>query len=924
MKRSHPHNSRCIRCNLLVVLLFIVITPLLSQTESSLGTITGTVKSDQGELLIGANVYLLENRLGTSSDLNGNFTLRSIKLAEYTLRVSYMGYKSVAQKVTVRAGSALRFNIVLETTSYTIGGMTVFAESELMPKEAETKTLIRSDNIEHLQASSLGDVMQLIPGVKSSNPGLVSVQQANLRGSDRDVTAQSIGSFGTQIMIDNVPTSNNANMQIDAAPTATTSRGIDLRSIPTENIDNIEIIRGIPSARHGDLTSGIIRVTTKTGQMVNRLKFKYNPNTYEGNLSGGVNLWETGLGYNINVASSERDIRRPGDGYTRIAFQLSSITRFLAENQLSVKNILYFTRAFDEMKEDPAYAARTAYYNRDINVKYTLNSSYRLDAQSALNAVLSVAYTRQNSFKQDMVSRDNVVLSDRLTPGVTAGRFALGSYLSQYWVKGDVWNLYANLDWEDHLEMGNFIHTVAAGIKWQYDVNRGPGRIYDSFYPPWNAPNVGDRPRSYNELPGLSIASLFLEDRIAGTFWKPFTLQIGVRYEMFDPYGLSLDGFLKRDWIVKSRQGSFLDPRVNFSMNIFEETQLRVGYGITSKAPPLSMIYPNLRYYDVVDTVAINPQDPSKNFSLLSTYIFNRGNENLHGYRQTKYEASIDQQLGDMGISLTGFINKTDGGFGTMIVPITLLKKSWPRWPDQSVVNVKDTLMEKIIVSNNSIWSDARGVELTLKTRRIPSINTVLEFDLAYTYYKSGQANGLVFGGQRLDTRLGTYLFPIHKSETRVTEDLLLKYRFDIHLKELRMWLTIHIEQQMLERDGYRGRSDTLAVGYFTKAGQLMMIPEAERGTERYSGLQKHPQEYEYFDEDRPNKWLVNLRVSKELWSGTEVSFFVNNFFNHHPLYRSLRTDPLTFSYERRNPPIYFGLEMSAVLDALWKESVTR
>jgi hypothetical protein len=890
---------------------------LLAQT-SDYAIVQGTVREKDGGEVIGASVVVRETRQGMPTNTVGRYLLRNLKPGQYTLDVSCIGYKSVSRPIVLVTGQTLISDFVLESTTYSIGGIDVIADVELLPKEAETRTLIRSDQIEHLQASSLGDVLQLMPGVKSGNPGLVSVQQANLRGSDKDPGGRVVGSFGTQIMLDNVPASNNANMQIDGAPAATASRGIDLRAIPTENVESIEIIRGIPSARHGDLTSGMIHVRTKVGELPHRLKFKYNPNTYEGNLSGGERVWGMGVGYNINVASSERDVRRPGDGFTRIAAQLSALASPLADDAWSLKNILTITRAFDEVKEDPAYAARTAYYNRDINVRYTLNSEYRSDEVTQWYTNLSAAYTHQNSYKQEMVSRDNMVISSLLEPGTIEGRFALGSYLSQYWVKGDVWNLFGEGGVEHRLFTGDFIHTITAGLRVQHDVNRGPGREYDPLFPPGGTPGIGDRPRSYDDLPGMTLASVYVEDRIAGTFWKPFTLQAGFRYEMFNPVRLNLSGLFGEGDFVDSRQGSFFDPRITFSMNLTEDTQLRMGFGKTSKAPPLSMIYPNLRYFDVVDTVAINTTDPSQNFALLSTYIINRGNAALRGYRQTKYEASLDQRIGDVGVSLTGFVNETRGGFSSATVPLTLLKRSWPAWPDQSQFAVKDTLMDKVTVSGNNIWSDARGVEVTLRTRRLPVIQTIVEVAAAYTHYESGEDNGLVFGGQRRDPALGITLFPVHRSEGRFTKDLLIKYRFDVHVEALRIWLTLHLEQQVMEIDGYTGREDSLALGYYTRGGEMVWIPEEQRGADLYSNLRRTRQPYELLEEDRPSVWLVNLRVSKELWPGTELSFFVNNFLNNRPLYRSRRTDPLTYSYERRNPAIYYGLELSAVIEKLF------
>ena len=41
--------------------------------------------------------------------------------------------------------------------------------------------------------------------------------------------------------------------------------GTDLRQISADNIDNVEVVRGIPSAEYGDLTSGLVIVHSKVG-----------------------------------------------------------------------------------------------------------------------------------------------------------------------------------------------------------------------------------------------------------------------------------------------------------------------------------------------------------------------------------------------------------------------------------------------------------------------------------------------------------------------------------------------------------------------------------------------------------------------------------------------------------------------------------
>ncbi|WP_289466143.1 TonB-dependent receptor plug domain-containing protein, partial [Klebsiella pneumoniae] len=53
---------------------------------------------------------------------------------------------------------------------------------------------------------------------------------------------------------------------------ASATGGADVRSISTENIESVEIIRGIPSVEYGDLTSGAVIINSKAGREPLRVK----------------------------------------------------------------------------------------------------------------------------------------------------------------------------------------------------------------------------------------------------------------------------------------------------------------------------------------------------------------------------------------------------------------------------------------------------------------------------------------------------------------------------------------------------------------------------------------------------------------------------------------------------------------------------
>jgi outer membrane receptor for ferrienterochelin and colicin len=883
--------------------IFILFFSLLSCQlfgQTNYGIFTGKVTDDHGNPLLSANIVILETSNGTTTDKSGIFRILS-KPGSYNIEITFIGFDKITDKINIKAGESLEINYKLISNSFIIGTITVTADNNFNPLTPETKTNVSSAEIEHMLASSLNDAMKLAPGVETTNPTLNNVEQARIRSGD---------ALGTQVIMNGIPLSNNANMQVGIGY-STANSGIDLRSIPAENIKDVEIIRGIPSAKYGDLTDGLLIVNTKASADPLKVKLKYNPQVYETNISGGTNISDWIINGNLNIASSDRDVRIDGDGYTRVAGQL---TLENTSEDFNFQNIFYVTRSFDDSKEQPGYALREAWYNHDINLKYSADYSRIFDSFTQLSAKLSLSYTNQNSYDQQMVSRDNIVITDRTAEGSQQGRIVFGSYLGKKYIKGEVWNIYSDINYNTKFFTGNILHSFLSGITYRNDFNKGDGIIFDPLFPP-NVTTNTPRLRNYSSIPSYNILSLYAEDKLTGNLFKPFILQIGFRYETYRPKGFNLRGLIGKADLIQSNNGSFLNPRVNFSMNLSKDSQIRLGYGVTSKSPPMGMIFADKKYFDIVDTVSVvNPQYPDSNFSMISTYIREQANSQIKGYTQTKYEISFDQQFDFMGFSVTGYFNDSKNMFESLEIPTIVYKQSFPNGNSLAGAFIKDTLLDSYVQYANNGWLKVRGIEFTLTTKKIPVINTVFKFDAAYTYTENGTNNGYYFGSKRFVNALGIDVMPLFHQYHNYSKDLLLNYRFDIQAKSLGIWLTLHIQQKVIEIDGRKGYDDTLATGYYNSKGELVMIPEAERSDPKYASIQRYIQPFELYEENRPNKWLFNLKVSKSLWSGTAISFFANNFFYNQPLYKLRRSSPSSPSYDRRNPDIFYGLDFSVSL----------
>ena len=167
----------------------------------------------------------------------------------------------------------------MKASSFYLKEVTVLATQNKAGKS--TASNVSRQALDHLQTNSIKDIMQLLPGGEITNSSLSSSNTISLRTLSNGDDNSQMNSLGTSIIADGAPLSNNANFQT-LAPSITggagaAGTGVDLRKISTDNIESIEVIRGIPSAEYGDLTSGVVIIKSKAGKEPLRVRFKTNP-----------------------------------------------------------------------------------------------------------------------------------------------------------------------------------------------------------------------------------------------------------------------------------------------------------------------------------------------------------------------------------------------------------------------------------------------------------------------------------------------------------------------------------------------------------------------------------------------------------------------------------------------------------------------
>ena len=109
-------------------------TPAAAQ---QFGTLTGTVTDTEGEPLPGANVILVGTQKGTSVGEDGSYQITQIEPGEYTVRVSFVGYKTVEREDTFQLGRTVTQNFRLEVAPLMGEGVTVTVGSRARDLQAE-------------------------------------------------------------------------------------------------------------------------------------------------------------------------------------------------------------------------------------------------------------------------------------------------------------------------------------------------------------------------------------------------------------------------------------------------------------------------------------------------------------------------------------------------------------------------------------------------------------------------------------------------------------------------------------------------------------------------------------------------------------------------------------------------------------------
>lgn len=220
---------------------------LLFAQKADKGTVRGNVfDKETAQPLAFARVQIEAVSMGTSTDVNGFFSIAEIPVGTYQLKVSYLGYEDLTLDITIAKGEILYKTIYLQESGTNLGEVVISGKKEQAKTQVQvSKLTVTPKQIRSLPStggqSDIAQYLTVLPGVVFT------------------------GDQGGQLYIrGGSPVQNR--ILLDGMTIYNPFHSIGFFSVfETELIRNVDVLTGGFNADYGGRISAIVDVKTREG-----------------------------------------------------------------------------------------------------------------------------------------------------------------------------------------------------------------------------------------------------------------------------------------------------------------------------------------------------------------------------------------------------------------------------------------------------------------------------------------------------------------------------------------------------------------------------------------------------------------------------------------------------------------------------------
>lgn len=367
-----------------ILILFLLLKPVFLLSQE----IKGFIYENPGNTPVAnANIFISGTHIGTVSESDGSFTLKTQEIGKVKLIVSYIGFERAVMNLDVPVSGLKNIIIRLDPRSSEMDETVITAtrtEKNISDLPA-TVRLITAEQIKEMPSAAIDDLLR-------TEAGLNVDRKNGIFSKNASVTMRGLnGSARTLVLLDGVPL-NKAD-----------GGGVNWNRINTESIEKIEVIKGPGSSMYGgNAMGGVINLITKDIQKIPTGSVKLSAGSCN---TQGAQVWLSGrtkvlskLGWSIN------SFYRRGDGYIIAPENQRDITdvkTYLWEYNLGGKLSYNFSdhsrleigyNYFDDKTGDgtQVYDPDGGYYKYRTNHAYATYQGYIGKTQITANAYMQL------------------------------------------------------------------------------------------------------------------------------------------------------------------------------------------------------------------------------------------------------------------------------------------------------------------------------------------------------------------------------------------------------------------------------------------------------------------------------------------------------------------------------------------------------
>lgn len=906
-----------------VVLLLFTASPIFAQILSV------RISDDSTNALVAdAAVYIRQlngSAVGTITDELG-FTQLRVKNGKLTLYVSHVNYEFLSAEIDMHGDMAVSLKMVPKTNQ--IKEVVVTASES---RGVSSASKINTDAMKHLQPSSFTEILSLLPGGVTTTPQMNATNQIRLREAGTSGSDYDVSSLGTQFTIDGAPISTDANMQYISQASSdnqgyyrtSVNSGVDMRTISTDDIEKVEVVRGIPSVEYGDLTSGLVKIERKLKPTPWEARFKSDGFGKLFYLGKGLNLSEVStINLGLDFLNSKADPRNTLENYKRFTSSARMVNTWSNDERILKWRInLDYTGSFDNDKVDPDlnFMQEDSYrsqFNR-ISLVNNFTAAFNNGKLQLLQLLLS------SSYQHDVIEQTRFIQLDRNRAmpsiegeGVHNGEYLPFKYVADYKVDGKPLSIFVKTKAQWRFSLGNSDNRAIAGVEWKLDKNYGGGQIYDYTRP--LIVGTTTRPRAYWEIPAGNQLSVYAED--------DFSLPIH-RNKLRVVAGIRSTSLLNLDRGYTMRGKIFLDPRINVqwkfpSISISGSPlnfNLSTGVGQHTKMPTLQQLYPAKYYKDIIQLnyYHANPEYCRLN---IRTYVIDPTNFQLEPATNLKWEARLGVEYRKNDFSLTIFREEMNTGFRSSSVYLPFSYQKYDAsGVDYNGISAPPEISElpyedkKVLGGYSQTTNGSRilkeGIEFQFASQRFEKLRTRFTVNGAWfrtTYVNSqpmftANANQVINNVSVNDIYVGYYDW----NDGSIRELFNTNVIADTYIDKLGLTFSVTLQFQWYS-SSQTMRKSGVPIAYMDANGVIHEYTAECQNDPYLRWLTKTFSEELFKRNKNPFEGYINFKASKTITKYATLAFFVDKLFDYLPDYTAS-----TGVVIRRTATSYFGMEIN-------------